>query len=163
MNKGVMFVLVLIVILLCGAVGYYLIDSKVDLKDNSVDVKADKWCIKLSDLSKPKLSGDATSSNSKIVKNVLNFDAIFNKKDDEVEYDMTVKNCGTVNAYFFSSMIDGIEADEEDNLSYIIDGIEEKDILKAGDSVNIKVKVSSKIEEKQEYSLSVKLNFSQAD
>lgn len=156
-------VLTILVILACGGVGYYLIDSKIDLDSNSVDIKDSKWCIKLSNLGKAKLSGDASSSNAKIDKNTLNFDAVFNKKDDTVEYGLKIKNCGTVDAYFFSSMVDGIELDDKDKISYIIDGIEEKDIIKANDSVNVKVKAISNVDEKKDYSLKLHFDFTQVD
>lgn len=155
--------LAILAILICGGVGYYLIDSKVDLSADSVDVKEDKWCIKLDNLSKAKLSGDATSNNAKIKKNALNFDASFSKKDDTVEYDLKIKNCGTVDAYFFSSMIEGLDVEEEENLTYVIDGIGEKDIIKANESVKVKVNVSSNIDEKKDYSLTLKFDFSQVD
>jgi hypothetical protein len=53
--------------------------------------------------------------------------------------------------------------DDKDKISYIIDGIEEKDIIKANDSVNVKVKAISNVDEKKDYSLKLHFDFTQVD
>ena len=156
-HVGIAF-LTIIALALCGGVGYYLVDNTVNL--NKADsVTNGKWCVKLEGLSKPKLEGQAFSDNYSAKKTVLSFHMKLTDPNDKISYKLKVKNCGTVDAYLYSLDLSGY--DNKEALTYVVNGIEEGDTLKAGEVVPVSVDVSSKDEEVKESDLKLNFNFSQ--
>ena len=148
----------LIALLLCAGIGFYLVDNKVKLSSAN-GLTDEKWCVKLIDLSEPKLKGDAFSNNYSIEATSLSFGMKLTSPLDEINYNVKVKNCGTVDAYLYS--IDLTEYEDKDALLYIVKGIEQGDTLKSDEVVPISVQVSSNDGELKEGKLKLNFYFSQ--
>ena len=160
MKKTGITILSLLALIICGVLGYELYNNKV--KDMSASsVKEEKWCIKLSDLGKVSLTGQAESTNPKLDHNVLKFNAKLTDTEDSISYQFRLKNCGTVDAYLYSIDLKGPES--KDAILYVVDGIEVGDTMKPGEVIPLTAKVSSNDEEFKQMDLELSFNLSQVD
>ena len=66
------------------------------------------------------------------------FHVTLTEPGDQITYDLTIKNCGTLNAKI-SSIYVLPENNDDDVILFYISGVEEGDALDAGKSVNLSV------------------------
>ena len=114
------------------------------LATNSKQVKLGKndggsWDIRFTDMYQQKKIGSASEISSPIYNSTkASFHVLLSSPGDEITYNLTIKNNGTLNAKV-SSIYVMPENREGDAIVYFVDGINVGDILDAGQSTNMTV------------------------
>lgn len=132
-NKKNLMIILLLVSIIFMSVGYAMLSIEIEQKQNYASSDS-VWDIKITAISSIETQGLAENISATIENN---FSAKFNSSlqtpNDKVAYMINVKNHGTIDAKL--SSINIIPSDnQENNISYSIEGIELDEVLKSGES-----------------------------
>lgn len=119
----------LLCLLLIMTVGYSAFSSKLDIKGSSMVTS--KWDIEITDLQVKNTLGDAEDVSHSFDMLTANMNALFNMPGDEITYEVTVSNLGTLDA-----VLDNIKINmnSQDIIQFKVDGITSGEELKHGTS-----------------------------
>ncbi len=133
-NNIVLFCLFLLLTLM--SVGYASFQSHIEVKGTS---KVDsKWDIEITEVSVEKVNGNAENFGiSSYDKLSVSLEANLYEVGDSVEYNVTIKNSGTIKAY-----LSEITKPTTNAITVSFDGIAENDELNPNDTIVIKVTVA---------------------
>ena len=129
-----MLLIVLICILLIMTIGYSAFSSKLDIKGSSMVTS--KWDIEITNLLVKQESGSAKDKSHSFDKLLANMEADFYLPGDEITYEVTVSNLGSLDAVLDSIKIN---MDSQDIIQFKVDGIMSGDVLKQGESTKFDV------------------------
>lgn len=124
----------LIGIMMCMTIGYSAFSSKLDIKGSSLVTS--KWDIEITDLQLKQESGDAEDVSHSFDALTANMEANFYMPGDEITYEVTVSNLGTLDAVLDSIKIN---MDSQDIIEFKVDGITSGEELKQGTSTKFDV------------------------
>ena len=124
----------LIGIMMCMTIGYSAFSSKLDIKGSSLVTS--KWDIEITDLQLKQESGDAEDVSHSFDALTANMEANFYTPGDEITYEVTVSNLGTLDAVLDSIKIN---MDSQDIIEFKVDGITSGEELKQGTSTKFDV------------------------
>ena len=116
-------------ILLVMTIGYSAFSSKLDIKGSSMVTS--KWDIEITDLQVKNTLGEAEDVSHSFDTLTANMEADFYSPGDEITYEVTVSNLGTLDA-----VLDNIKInmDSQDIIQFKVDGITSGEELKQGTS-----------------------------
>ena len=119
----------LLCLLLIMTVGYSAFSSKLDIKGSSMVTS--KWDIEITDLQVKNTLGEAEDVSHSFDTLTANMEADFYSPGDEITYEVTVSNLGTLDA-----VLDNIKInmDSQDIIQFKVDGITSGEELKQGTS-----------------------------
>ena len=119
----------LLCLLLVMTIGYSAFSSKLDIKGSSMVTS--KWDIEITNLLVKQESGSAKDKSHSFDKLLANMEADFYLPGDEITYEVTVSNLGSLDAVLDSIKIN---MDSQDIIRFKVDGIMSGDVLKQGES-----------------------------
>lgn len=119
---------------MCMTIGYSAFSSKLDIKGSSLVTS--KWDIEITDLQLKQESGDAEDVSHSFDALTANMEANFYMPGDEITYEVTVSNLGTLDAVLDSIKIN---MDSQDIIEFKVDGITSGEELKQGTSTKFDV------------------------
>ncbi len=135
-NKRFIIIFFLATIILM-AVGYSTFAT--DFTINGVAEITSEWDVRITNITATKISDGCDAGTPTFTKDSVNFSAKLNKPGDEIIYEITIENLGTIDAelqtIIFTEEIDGIE-----EINYTTSEL--KKDLKAGDSTTLIVTVT---------------------
>ena len=116
-------------ILLVMTIGYSAFSSRLDIKGSSMVTS--KWDIEITDLQVKNILGKAEDVSHSFDTLTANMEANFYMPSDEITYEVTVSNLGTLDA-----VLDNIKInmDSQDIIQFKVDGITSGEELKQGTS-----------------------------
>ena len=116
-------------ILLVMTIGYSAFSSRLDIKGSSMVTS--KWDIEITDLQVKNILGKAEDVSHSFDTLTANMEANFYMPSDEITYEVTVSNLGTLDA-----VLDNIKInmDSQDIIQFKVDGITSGEELKHGES-----------------------------
>ena len=124
----------LLCILLLMTIGYSAFSSKLDIKGSSMVTS--KWDIEITNLLVKQELGEATNKAHSYDKLSADMEADFYLPGDEITYEVTVSNLGSLDAVLDSIKIN---MDSQDVIQFKVDGIMSGDVLKQGESTKFDV------------------------
>ena len=119
----------LLCLLLIMTIGYSAFSSRLDIKGSSMVTS--KWDIEITDLQVKNILGKAEDVSHSFDTLTANMEANFYMPSDEITYEVTVSNLGTLDA-----VLDNIKInmDSQDIIQFKVDGITSGEELKQGTS-----------------------------
>ena len=119
----------LLCLLLIMTIGYSAFSSKLEIKGSSMVTS--KWDIEITDLQVKNTLGEAEDVSHSFDTLTANMEADFYSPGDEITYEVTVSNLGTLDA-----VLDNIKInmDSQDIIQFKVDGITSGEELKQGTS-----------------------------
>ena len=144
------------------AIGYAAFSTSLNISGTSTITS--KWEIKITDVTITNVIGNATKAIEPVISNTaVTFKTNLTSPGDSMTYTVTITNSGTVDA-----KIESIEMTESKNPAIIFSttGINENDLLKAGETQTYDVTIAYNTEVTQQPedlagTLTVKLNYIQ--
>ena len=124
----------LLCLLLIMTVGYSAFSSKLDIKGSSMVTS--KWDIEITDLQLKQELGEAENVSYNFDALTANMEANFYKPGDEITYEVTVSNLGTIDAVLDSIKINMAS---QDVIEFKVDGITSGEELDHGTSTKFDV------------------------
>jgi len=152
--KRIIIVLLVIAIFIMSS-AYALLYRNLRINGNASVVAS--WKVEITGIQEGKKVGNAVSTSVPTYTiSTASFDAQLESLDDSIEYVVTIKNGGKIDAKL-NNIITTQSGDS--SIVYEIIGVSENDILKAGTSVDVTIKVSAKstaiIKEKMNSSVTI--------
>lgn len=165
-NKNILIGVLLAAVVLMS-VGYAALASQLDI--NGTSSISSKWEVKFTSMSNGTAVGTATNKTpSSFTNTTATFDVELVSPGDSMTYEIVVSNTGTLDAKL-DSIVGLPTANVGDAIKYTVSGVSEGDVLTAGSTatITIKVEYDSSIEtqptaEQLSKSLSVTLNYVQS-
>ena len=119
----------LLCLLLIMTIGYSAFSSRLDIKGSSMVTS--KWDIEITDLQVKNILGKAEDVSHSFDTLTANMEANFYMPSDEITYEVTISNLGTLDA-----VLDNIKInmDSQDIIQFKVDGITSGEELKQGTS-----------------------------
>ena len=124
----------LLCILLLMTIGYSAFSSKLDIKGSSMVTS--KWDIEITNLLVKQELGEAKDKMHSYDKLSADMEADFYLPGDEITYEVTVSNLGSLDAVLDSIKIN---MDSQDVIQFKVNGIMSGDVLKQGESTKFDV------------------------
>lgn len=131
-------IVVLIICISIMSMAYASLFQQLRINGNASVVAS--WKVEIAGIKEGKIVGGAFSTSSpSYTSSTARFDVILTSEEDSVEYLVTIKNSGDLDA-----KLDSITTNKtgSDAIVYEISNINENDILKKGESVTVNIKVS---------------------
>ena len=125
---------ILLTILLIMTIGYSAFSSKFDIKGSSMITS--KWDIEITDLKVKNTLGYVEDISHSFDTLTTNMNASFKAPGDEITYEVTVSNLGSLDATLDNIKIN---MDSQDVIQFKVDGIMSGDVLKQGESTKFDV------------------------
>lgn len=126
-------VVAIIIALLGISISYAAMSTTMDIKGIANLDNGGSWDIHFANLSNVKTTGSAIEKKSPVIKNdsyIGDFDIVFKKQNDSIEYDFDIVNDGTIDAklssltYLHPKCFSSNNITSENDLSKICDAIE---------------------------------------
>ena len=158
MKKFLLVLVVIVIILSCGFLGFCMLDNSGVLSANSVDdIESSNWNIKI-EASEP-IVGSSTVSSTEINKTNININGTFKSIDDTITYDLKIKNNGSIDASLYTI----ISNDENIQIKYLNGEEELKSgfVLESGKTITVKMILQSKKDSSYDFNLETQLIFNQ--
>ena len=131
-KKQSIMIIAVVVTMICVSVGYTLSSSKINLT-NATTMINKIWDVKLATISSVQTEGYGKNLSSSIENDFeAKFNIQLNEIGDKVTYTINVKNEGNIDAILKD--IDLITKTKTKDIVYKIEGLDEGDILKPGES-----------------------------
>ncbi|MBQ7136443.1 MAG: hypothetical protein IJO43_00500 [Bacilli bacterium] len=138
LKKIVIFILFIAIFVMSSA--YALLYRNLRINGNASVIAS--WKVGITSIKEGAKTGNAVSTSvPSYTISTANFDAQLENPNDSIEYIITIENSGKIDA-----KLNDITSTQSGNTSivYEIIGINENDVLKAGESIEVKIKVSLK-------------------
>lgn len=150
---------VIFIIIICFVVGYLMLDkSDMKLSSDSVsDIASNNWKIEITS-DEPNLI-ESTVNKVAIDKTNIKLSGNLQNQNSEITYTLKIKNNGSIDAYLYSIINSNVDLDIK-----LIENNEELKtgkILKAGEIMDITLKIKSKKTESLDFENDLKLVFNQ--
>lgn len=166
-EKKSILIAVLLVAVVFMSVGYAALASQLDI--NGTAAIASKWDVKFTSITEGVATGTASNKTAPgYSSTTATFDVALVAPGDSMTYDIVVSNAGTLDAKLDSIVGLPIINDNE-AIKYTVTGVSEGDILTAGSTTTITVKVeydssiqTQPTDEQLSRTLSVTLNYVQS-
>ena len=159
MKKFLLVLVVIVIVLSCVFLGYYMLDSFGILSANSVDtIDSDNWNV-IVETNEPTIIGSSVVSSTEVKKTDIKVNGTLKNQEDTITYDLKIKNNGSIDAYLYS-----ITSNNDDLDVKCLNGEEELKsglVLEAGEAINTKMIVRSKKDDSYDFNLEVQLVFNQ--
>ena len=158
-HKALVAIIVILIIGLCGFVGYFMLDkSGLKLSGNSTTdvLKQDSWDIKITANEESTNNGNINLMN--IDKTSIKISGTFNDKSGEIKYNLKIKNEGSITASFYSVVSDNDKIDVK-----VFDGTNElsnNTMLVSGDAMDVVLVIKPNGEE-TDFDANIKFVFNQ--
>lgn len=151
-------ILILILILCCIILSFAYVKFYNELEVNgTLKINNASWSVKFTDVQTTNIVGKATNFKKPVLtSSTVNFYAEFNQLGDSIEYKITIKNDGNIDA-----KVSGIHFSEDSNeyIEYSLIGIDEETILRQNQSieVNVILKYSIKLNDNNQKLKNIKM------
>ena len=131
-------IVALIICISIMSMAYASLFQQLKIHGNASVVAA--WKVEITGIKEGNIVGGASSvSTPSYTASTARFDVNLTSENDSIEYLVTIKNSGDLDAKLDSIVTNKTGSDA---IVYEISNVNEKDILKKGDSVTVKIKVS---------------------
>lgn len=159
MKRSLSILSVIFIIIICFVVGYLMLDkSDMKLSSDSVsDIASNNWKIEITS-DEPNLI-ESTVNKVAIDKTNIKLSGNLQNQNSEITYTLKIKNNGSIDAYLYSIINSNVDLDIK-----LIENNEELKtgkILKAGEIMDITLKIKSKKTESLDFENDLKLVFNQ--
>ena len=138
MHKTKMIILIaFLATIILMAVGYSTFATDITI-DGTAEITGE-WDVRITNITATKVPLDCDAGKPTFTKDSINFSAKLNKPGDEIVYEVTIENLGTIDAklqtIIFTEQIDGIE-----EINYTTSELKKE--LNAGDSTTFNIMVT---------------------
>lgn len=159
MKKFLFGLVVIFIIIICFVAGYVMLDkSDMKLSNDSVsDIASNNWKIEITS-NEPNLI-ESTVNPIDIDKTNIKLSGNLQNQNSEITYKLKIKNNGSIDAYLYSIINSNVDLDIK-----LIENKEELKtgkVLKAGEIMDITLKIKSKKAESLDFENDLKLVFNQ--
>lgn len=121
------------------AVGYFFLIHNMIIKGN-IKVEEPKWEVKFKNITTEQVTGSASNyKKPELLDYVINFYAYFKEPDDSIEYEITVKNSGNLNAKLTGILL---ALEDPKAIKYEVIGINNGYVLKKGNEKTFRIKLT---------------------
>lgn len=129
---------ILIVCIFIMSMAYASLFQQLKIQGNASVVAA--WKVEITGIKEGNIVGGASSTSTpSYTSSTARFDVNLSSEEDSIEYLVTIRNSGDLDAKLDSIVTNKTGSDA---IVYEISNINEDDILKKGESVTVKIKVS---------------------
>lgn len=162
----------LFLVILFMSVGFAALSSNLKIEGNT-KIKGNSWNVHFTNLGTPSTFGAPTVDTEPSLDptfTTLTYGVTLNQPGDSYSFTVDVINSGSIDAKLNSISNTGVSAEQDVYVNYTVTGINQNDVLAAGDSktITVTIEYDSTVEssqlptDDQTLTLTVALNFVQA-